>query len=105
MKPKLTPKWWMAILFGVLAVLALWEAWAVFSARSMTAVSCDGLFSGTLCTVRILVGRLLFGESGAHLGFVAIACALGVWLLYMAWVSDKYFRAGTHAVPKHGPPE
>ncbi len=105
MKPRLTPKWWMAILFGVLAVLPLWEAWAVFSARSMSAVSCDGLFSGTLCTVGVLVGGILFGESAAHLGFVAIASALGVWLLYMAWVSDKCFRAGTQAMPERGAAE
>lgn len=79
----------------VLALLPLWELWAVLSSGSMAGIHCNGLFAGTLCAVGSKVGVLAFGARREHLGYALVSCALAFLLLFFAW--RAFSRANGHA--------
>ena len=83
----------VAIGTAVLALWPLWEAWVVLSSGSMAGIHCNGVFSGTLCTLGGSFGTLVFGPSNAHLGYGIVTVALGMFLLLFAWRAYARARA------------
>jgi hypothetical protein len=86
------PPRWLAPAFVVATFLPFLEAWQVLQARSITAVSCSGLFSGAGCFIGEFIGKLLFGESTRYLGFVMFNACLGVLILYLGYMLHQRRR-------------
>ena len=72
-----------------LTLFPFWEVWMVYDKGTLDAVSCDGLFSGSLCNSGTVIGRLLFAPENQHLGYVLLLLSLNALLLYGAY---KVFR-------------
>ena len=88
------PPWFMSLLVLALALLPLWEAWAVASSGTIEAAHCNGTFAGSLCAFGQLVGAVLLGGSRAHVGYVVVAGGLGLLFVYMAWGLHRRYLAG-----------
>jgi hypothetical protein len=76
-----------SLVFALLAVQPIWEAWNVFSTGSMAGVHCNGRYAGSLCDVGIALGNLAFGTAKAHLGYGLVIGGLGTFMLAGAWLA------------------
>jgi hypothetical protein len=75
---------WAPVLLAVIGILPLWEACAVLFSGSMSSAHCNGHFAGAFCDLGLWIGSLIVHKPKAYLGYVALAGALGGWLVFAA---------------------
>lgn len=84
----------MGPLVLLIALLPLWEAWAVATGGAIAAAHCNGLLSGSFYSLGLWLGRTFGGAAYAHVGYAVLAGCFGLVFVYIAYGMHRRFLAG-----------